>query len=201
MNARSLALALAGALVVAGCRGAADMTSAPSGSNALTAPAPTCRAPAQVTVAVTEGPFFKAGSPERASLVEAGMAGTPLVVSGFVLSRSCRPIAGALLDFWQADAKGGYDNVGFRLRGHQLTDAQGRYRLETILPGEYPGRTPHIHVKVRPPGGAVLTTQLYLPDQPRNASDSFFAPSNVVQVEQRSTTGWTARFDFVVDAP
>src|SRR5262249_59582752 len=57
------------------------------------------------------------------------------------LGRDCRPLAGALLDFWQADDDGSYDNQGFRLRGHQFTDAQGRYLLSTIVPAAYAGRT------------------------------------------------------------
>ena len=63
-------------------------------------------------------------------MLEAGMAGQQIELVGFVLSRDCKPIAGALIDFWQADDNGRYDNSGFRLRGHQFTDADGRYRLQ-----------------------------------------------------------------------
>ena len=105
------------------------------------------------------------------------MTGDRLVLSGFVLTTDCKPLPGALLDFWQADAKGNYDNDGFRLRGHVLADAQGRYRVETIMPGAYPGRTRHIHVKVQPPGGRVLTTQLYFPDEPGNQRDGIYSPA------------------------
>jgi protocatechuate 3,4-dioxygenase beta subunit len=71
------------------------------------------------------------------------------------------------LDFWQADAKGEYDSAGYRLRGHQFADVQGRYYLETILPGLYSSRPiEHIHVKVRPEGGQEITSQLYFPQQP-----------------------------------
>jgi protocatechuate 3,4-dioxygenase beta subunit len=181
----------------------ADAAASPASTAAATAglpSAPDCRAPATPTTAQTEGPFFKAGSPERASLLGPGITGTTLVVTGFVLTRSCRPIAGAKLDFWQANDKGEYDNAGFTLRGHLFTDAQGRYRLETIAPAEYPGRTPHIHVKVTPPGGATLTSQLYLPDQARNSSDSIFRPELVMKLE-RGTTPWVGRFDFVLDLP
>ena len=100
-------------------------------------------------------------------LVEPGMPGRRLALEGFVVTRSCRPVFGALLDFWHADAIGEYDNKGFRLRGHQFADALGRYRLSTILPGLYPGRTRHVHVKVRMPSGRLLTTQLYFPGEPR----------------------------------
>src|SRR2546430_16586928 len=84
------------------------------------------------------------------------MAGTRLALSGRVLSPDCRPIAGARLDFWQADASGSYDNAGYRLRGNQTTRSDGRYALDTVVPGEYPGRTEHIHVKVQPAGGGSL---------------------------------------------
>jgi protocatechuate 3,4-dioxygenase beta subunit len=69
-----------------------------------------------------------------------------------------------------------YDSSGFRLRGHQFTDDLGRYQLETIVPGVYAGRTRHIHVKVHQPGTAMLTSQLYFPDEARNRSDWLFSP-------------------------
>jgi protocatechuate 3,4-dioxygenase beta subunit len=152
-----------------------------------------------VTPAQTEGPYFKASSPERTSLVEPGMAGTRLVITGRVLTPDGQPVAGALLDFWQADDAGSYDNSGYGLRGHQYTDANGNYTVETIVPGLYPGRTRHIHVKVQAPNGPVLTTQLYFPDEARNASDGIFNPALVLPV-QDTGTGATATFDFVVNA-
>jgi protocatechuate 3,4-dioxygenase beta subunit len=146
--------------------------------------------------AETEGPYFKPQSPERTSLVEPGMAGTKLVLSGYVLSTACKPIARALLDFWHADDKGVYDNAGFRLRGHQFTDEHGHYVLETIVPGVYTGRTRHIHVKVQPPGGRTLATQLYFPDEPRNARDSLFQPRLLIVLRSEASTR-LGRFDFV----
>ena len=77
----------------------------------------------------TEGPFFKPSSPERAELIEPGMAGQPIELVGFVLTRDCKPVPGALVDLWQADDKGDYDNSGFRLRGHQRADADGLLSL------------------------------------------------------------------------
>jgi protocatechuate 3,4-dioxygenase beta subunit len=146
----------------------------------------------------TEGPFFKPSSPERVELLEAGMAGQPIELAGFVLSRACKPLAGALLDFWQADDKGRYDNSGFRLRGHQFSDAEGRYRLRSIVPGAYAGRTRHIHVKVQPRGGRVLTTQLYFPGEPQNRADGLFRSELLMRTARN--TGWLAgRFDFVLD--
>ena len=140
----------------------------------------------------TEGPFFKPKSPERNTLVE-GRAGS-LLVTGRVLGPDCKPVAHALLDFWHADEKGEYDNRGFRYRGHQFTDADGRYRLETIMPAEYPGRARHIHVKVQRPGGRILTTQVYFPNNPGNERDFLFAPELVMQMATRGQ----GMFDFVV---
>jgi len=114
-----------------------------------------------------EGPYYTPNTPERNSLLEDGMQGEVLKVVGYVLDANCQPIANAWLDFWQADANGEYDNAGYILRGHQFTDSQGRYQLETIMPGLYSSRPiRHIHVKVQPPGGGMLTTQLYFPEQP-----------------------------------
>ena len=145
----------------------------------------------------TEGPYFKPSSPERVSLFEPEMRGRRLVVTGVVRTTDCKPVSRALLDFWQADAGGRYDNAGFRLRGHQFTDAEGRYRLETILPGVYPGRTRHIHVKAQAPGRPALTTQMYFPGEPINARDGLFDPALLVALAG-AADGATARFDFVL---
>jgi protocatechuate 3,4-dioxygenase beta subunit len=92
-------------------------------------------------------------------LREPGIEGRHLVLSGLAMTTGCVPLSRAVLDFWHADASGEYDNSGFRLRGHQFTDDHGRYRLETIVPGVYPGRTRHIHVKVHAPGTRILTSK------------------------------------------
>jgi protocatechuate 3,4-dioxygenase beta subunit len=152
------------------------------------------------TPAQTEGPYFTRNSPERASLLEAGMPGWRLVVTGFVLTTACRPVAGALLDFWQCDDAGVYDNVGYRLRGHQFSDDEGRYRLETIVPGVYPGRTRHIHVKVQAPNQPVLTTQLYFPNEPGNARDGIFR-RELVMATQDTADGVQGTFNFVLNVP
>ncbi len=125
------------------------------------------------------------------------MPGTRLRLTGRVLSLDCTPLSGALLDFWQADASGVYDNQGYRLRGHQRAGADGRYSLETIVPGLYTGRTAHIHVKVQAPGKPVLTTQLYLPGQAKNTQDPIFNPALVMDVTD-SGDAKAASFDFVV---
>ena len=84
---------------------------------------------------------------------------------------------GALVDLWHADDEGDYDNSGFRLRGHQFADGEGRFRFRTIVPAQLSGRTRHFHVKVQPKGGRVLTTQLYFPGEPGNRATACSAAS------------------------
>jgi protocatechuate 3,4-dioxygenase beta subunit len=166
-------------------------------SNAATdalPPTPSCTDDDDITPEQMEGPFFTPNSPERTSLVDPGMSGSPLTVMGRVLSTDCEPVAGALLDFWQANDAGEYDNEGYTLRGHQFAANDGTFRLETILPGLYPGRTRHIHVKVQAANRPVLTTQVYFPGEPRNAEDAIFADALVMAVNGNSAT-----FDFVLD--
>jgi protocatechuate 3,4-dioxygenase beta subunit len=127
-------------------------------------PAPACNS---LTQSQTEGPYYIPNTPERHSLLEDGMPGTRLILAGYVVDQNCQPLPNAWLDFWQADSHGEYDNTDYSLRGHQFTDSQGRYYLETILPGLYSSRPiQHIHVKVQPAGGEVVTSQLYFPAQP-----------------------------------
>jgi protocatechuate 3,4-dioxygenase beta subunit len=149
-----------------------------------------------------EGPFYKPGAPSRSLLVERGMVGTRLSVSGWVVSSHCQAIPGAQLDFWQADAYGRYDNVGYRLRGRFDTSATGYYRLRTVLPGRYPDggtyRPRHLHVKVTAPGYQEITTQLYFQGDPFNDSDPFLFPSLVMPVRDTTTGGKATRFLFVL---
>jgi protocatechuate 3,4-dioxygenase beta subunit len=200
-----LGVALPLPLVLAACDdggGAPSSGSAP-GTTAATAttaaaalpPTPACDDGDDPTPEQTEGPYFTPNSPERASLLEAGLDGERLTVAGTVVATDCRPVRRALLDFWQADAGGEYDNEGYRLRGHQFTDADGRFRLETIVPGLYPGRTRHIHVKVQAPDRPVLTTQLYFPGEPANASDGIFREELLLDRQ-----GARASFTFVLEA-
>jgi protocatechuate 3,4-dioxygenase beta subunit len=198
-----LGLALPLPLVLAACSGEEEpgaletsTTTATSDDTTTLAPTPDCEDGDEPTPEQTEGPFFTPDSPERASLLEPGIAGTRLVLAGSVLAVDCRPVAGALLDFWHADAGGAYDNEGYRLRGHQFTDARGRYRLETIVPGLYTGRTRHIHVKAQAPDQPVLTTQLYFRDEPGNESDGLFDPALLLDV---GADGGRGRFDFVLE--
>jgi protocatechuate 3,4-dioxygenase beta subunit len=161
------------------------------------APTPACGHGEQPTPRQMEGPFFKPRSPRRTSLLDAGVRGTQCVISGLVLSTACQPVSGAVLDFWQCDEAGSYDNTGNRLRGHQFTDGTGRYRLETIVPGLYPGRTRHIHVKVQAPGRPALTTQLYFPNEPANRDDFLFRPELLLAISDAGGVQ-AGRFDFIV---
>lgn len=163
----------------------------------LLTPTPACDDGDDPTPEQTAGPYFLPSSPRRSLLRERDLAGVPVTLTGHVLSRSCRPVANALVDLWHADDAGRYDVDGYRLRGHQFTDAQGRYAFETILPGLYPGRTRHFHVRYQAPNRPVLTTQLYFPGEPQNSQDRLFRPDLLVQVIDGPHP--TARFDAVLD--
>ena len=174
------------------------------------------------------GPFYRGGAPARAKLADAGEPGEVLVVSGTVYAPDCRtPLAGALLDVWQANSKGLYDidkpsNLAerepLRLRGRLLTDAQGRYEIETIMPGRYPippglpglerfaGRTrpAHIHFIVMHPMFGPLTTQLYFKGDPHLGEDPWAKPSLAIELASQATgvtTRRQGRFDIVLAAP
>jgi protocatechuate 3,4-dioxygenase beta subunit len=90
------------------------------------APAPSCHDGDEATIPKIEGPFFKPRSTRRTDLRQPGVVGRPAELSDVVLTRACRPVAGALADLWHADAAGVCDNKGFRLRGHVFTDGGNR---------------------------------------------------------------------------
>ncbi|MER0238532.1 intradiol ring-cleavage dioxygenase [Fulvimarina sp. MAC8] len=162
--------------------------------NIYLAQTPACGGDTQTPVQ-TQGPFFSSGSPRKTDMTRDTAGGQPILLYGQVLGQDCQPVSGAKLDFWQADANGNYDNSGFRLRGHQFSDGNGRWRLETILPGLYPGRTRHIHVRVQPRGGRILTTQLYFPRVPQNPRDGIFRSDLLVAFDASAGRG---SFDFIV---
>ena len=162
------------------------------------APTPVCRDGDEPTVRQGDGPFFKPKSPERSDLREPGAQARPAELSGFVLTRSCRPLPGAVVDLWHADEKGEYDNIGFRYRGHVITGPDGAFRFRTIVPAVYTGRTRHYHVKVQAPGSRLLTTQLYFPNEPANSRDGLFQRELLMRVADAGD-GFTGRFDFVLN--
>jgi protocatechuate 3,4-dioxygenase beta subunit len=180
-------------LLLSGALAAAGLTLADIASGQELSPTPQC-SDEKPTIRQTEGPFFKPRSPQRADLREAGTTGRAVALTGLVLTRNCKPVAGALVDLWHADEKGDYDERGDRYRGHQFTDAAGRFRFRTIQPAQYPGRTRHYHVKVQAPSRPVLTTQLYFPDDPGNRRDGLFRRELLMR-----PAGEGFRFDFVVD--
>lgn len=165
--------------------------------NSSQVPAPTgCNK--KPTPQLTEGPYYKAGSPQRNSLIEGGVVGEPIKITGFVMDHNCQKVAGAWLDFWQADGGGNYDNTGFKLRGHQYTDKEGKFVLETVIPGKYPGRTPHIHVKIRASQNSpILTSQLFMPGESQNETDSIFNKELIMDVKE-TENGKLATFNFVL---
>jgi protocatechuate 3,4-dioxygenase beta subunit len=152
----------------------------------------------EITPQETIGPAFEPNSPIRSDFRESGVTGEPVTLTGFVLDRKGKPIKGALLDFWHADTAGQYDFNGFRCRGHQFSEANGRYELQTILPGLYPGRTRHYHVRLQAAPGPILTTQLYFPGEPRNNSDLLFRRDLVMNVRD-ANPGRFANFNFVLE--
>jgi protocatechuate 3,4-dioxygenase beta subunit len=149
---------------------------------------------------MTEGPFYIANEKVRRNVRE-GQPGIALALRlGVVDSSSCKPIKGAAVDIWHADAGGAYSGEQSNgtagrtfLRGIQRTDAQGIARFDTVYPGWYQGRTVHVHVKVHVAGNVIHTGQLFFDDgltdsvytrkpystrparDVRNANDSIYA--------------------------
>ena len=129
------------------------------------------------------GPFFSEGAPETNSIIPEDYEGDRLFLSGTLSSTDCdRAISNAVMDFWQADEHGDYDNVGFNFRGKIITDENGNYSLETIIPGKYLNgsqyRPSHIHLKVQAEGYDELVTQIYFQgDESISADPWASAPS------------------------
>lgn len=111
------------------------------------AAAPVC----QATVPDAFGPFGRGSPPVRASI------GKGHVLTGVVLSAlDCRPLRGARVEVWQANAKGRYTRA---LSATVLVDRGGRFRVEGPYPASYEGRPPHIHLRVVGPGHEVLLSR------------------------------------------
>jgi protocatechuate 3,4-dioxygenase beta subunit len=119
---------------------------------------------------VTAGPYWIDNKLTRRDITE-NRRGVPLALRLTVIdATTCDPIPGADVEVWHADARGAYSgystgNTAKRfLRGHQKADANGRVRFDTIYPGWYRGRTPHIHLKVHVGGSVVHTGQIFFAD-------------------------------------
>lgn len=130
-----------------------------------------------ITAEVTEGPYYLSGTTEfkEGNVNSKNLPGDPLQISGHVYDGldNTKPVANAMIEIWHTDAAGNYHPNGngpttnykpqdIALRGFVRTDASGAYKFTTIYPGEYTGRTRHIHIKVTPTGKATHTTQLIL---------------------------------------
>lgn len=175
---------------------AASTTPAMAETGKRLEPTPTCDDGDDPTPPQMEGPYFKPNSPERTSMLDG--PGTRLVLSGFAYGLTCQALPDVLLDFWMADSYGQYDNATYRFRGHQYTASDGSFTLTTIVPGLYPGRTRHIHVKAQAPGKPILTTQLYFPGEPGNGSDPIFDARLLMDVRSVGN-GKEATFEFVLN--
>jgi catechol 1,2-dioxygenase len=149
------------------------------------------------------GPFYREGAPWRSKLCAAGEPGEALVVAGRVTAAdTCAPLKGAVVDVWQADAAGRYDNERFNLRGRVKADDEGRYRFETVLPGNYADggfqRARHIHYIISAPGYAPLTTECYFDGEARNRTDPIVRPSLIVPLDGERGKQLKATFDIVL---
>jgi protocatechuate 3,4-dioxygenase beta subunit len=160
-------------------------------------PSPPCRDETVTPAVAAAGSDFIPNSPSRPSLVERGMAGPTMTLSGFVIGLKCGRIKDARVEIWHAGSKGIYE-APFRHRGQQRTNVEGQYRFETVLPGVPSGRARHVNVRVTPQGAPSLTTVLYFPDTPGNDLDPLFKPELVM----KPALGGGVRafaFDFVFD--
>ncbi|MFO0845814.1 MAG: protocatechuate 3,4-dioxygenase [Gemmataceae bacterium] len=139
----------------------------------------------------TEGPFYPDKLPLDTDndllVINEGLTpavGTITHLTGRVLDAKGHPVRNAVVEIWQCDNNGAYlhsgsDNGGkrdgnFQGFGRFLTGSKGEYYFRTIKPVPYPGRTPHIHYKVKKGGKELLTTQLYIKGEPRNLKDGLF---------------------------
>jgi catechol 1,2-dioxygenase len=159
------------------------------------------------------GPYYLPDAPMRHRIAEADEPGERLVLTGRVLfAPTCAPAGEAVLDVWQANAKGRYYNVDpgspsapdqLRLRGRLRADREGRYRIETVMPGAYPlqpqrFRPRHVHVLVSHPRAVQLTTQVYFSGDPYLAQDPFVREGQTVTLA-RADGVWQGTHDFVLD--
>jgi catechol 1,2-dioxygenase len=175
-----------------------------------------------------QGPVYLPGAPLRpdGNLVERPLSpgSQPFVLSGRVVDLDTGDgVPGVELDVWQADHTGIYDRAGFNLRGKILTDAEGRYRLQTVLPADYPShfddtitdlyagigrgtlRAAHVHFKVSLDGRPLLTTQVFRSDSPNLDDDlvvGIVKPELIAEVvppAPGSDDPWTMTFDIPVN--
>jgi protocatechuate 3,4-dioxygenase beta subunit len=159
-----------------------------------------------------EGPYYRASAPFRTDLRTGITKGVLFTLRGRVYGVGCKvPLTDAIVDIWQADSDGHYDNDGtlmvpasdYRLRGRAKVDATGYFEVKTIIPGHYLNgsqyRPAHIHAKVSAAGHRLLTTQLYFEGDPYNSIDPFIKKPLIMKIEDVGSEK-RATFDFVLPA-
>ena len=162
--------------------------------------------PTQIA-AMADGPFYTLGTPESRMVASEGTVGEPLIFQGRFVNQKGEPLEGVAIEIWHADGNGDYDNEGFNLRGHQFTNADGCFEFHTVKPLGYGERTlsfsgmvgfraAHIHIKIKR-NEQFLTTQLWFPDDPRNAEDLLLDDNSIMNQEIVDNTLFS-RFDFVL---
>jgi protocatechuate 3,4-dioxygenase beta subunit len=231
-------LSTAATAALAGCGGATDTAAGPSPSPSTTstgtpdtgsppvdtgspvdsatadaAPDTTFPTPGCMETADNiEGPYYRAAAPFRTDLRAGITKGVLLTLRGRVYGVGCKvPLTDAIVDIWQADSEGHYDNDGtlmvppsdYRLRGRAKVDASGYFEVKTVIPGHYLNgaqyRPAHIHAKVSAAGHRLLTTQLYFEGDPYNGIDPFIKKPLIMKLEDVSGEK-RATFDFVLAA-
>jgi catechol 1,2-dioxygenase len=168
------------------------------------------------TAADIEGPFWRAGSPERTNLDLYGDAGTVLSISGSVRDTDCRPINNATVEVWHgypttipveelsSDADVQYDNTTeeMRYRGYTVTGADGQFSFRTLKPGWYQAlgayRPAHVHFKVWRDGIELLTTQMYFAGDPFLTSDPWAAADLAVALDVGNDGTEHGVFDLII---
>jgi catechol 1,2-dioxygenase len=162
------------------------------------------------------GPYFRPKAPFRAKVTPPLEPGETMVIRGRVWGVDNRkPLSGAVVEVWQANAAGRYDNDDpssppkpgvFVNRARMATDESGYYEYETIKPGRYKvgprqWRPAHIHYMISASGYKTLVTQLYFKGDPYNDSDDFIKPSLIIDPEVREIHGGNVQlgtFDIVL---
>jgi len=147
------------------------------------------------------GPFYRPESPFRSSFHIAGETGKKVELSGKVLHQDCTtPYKNAKVELWHCDAAGVYDNFtsDFRYRGTVMTDSDGSYSFQTILPVPYDAgggliRPAHFHLMVTAEGYQSLVTQLYFQGDKNVASDPWASRSSNRVLEVRALTNGTSQ--------
>jgi len=161
-----------------------------------------------------QGPFYTPNAPAIVNnqLASPNEPGTRLILSGIVQTLDCTGvIPNTLIDVWQANDAGAYDNTGFNLRGITYSNSQGYYLIETILPGKYLNgaqyRPRHIHFRITPSGFPMLITQLYFAGDtsiPGDAaasitSGTFDATHRIIPITMNAQGKYEGTWDIAID--